>query len=151
MVKDPDDLWRAILIYVEVLFSQAGDKPAFSIQDGRVQHDQVRHHVRRLHGRGRHGGIGCQFSRHGRNRLVVRIVGDVEHLAARTARHGAPEQVHLDETDTSLAIEWKGQYRIEGPAFVCARRDTGRVTAILGHPTQSSLKLVDQNISNMFG
>ena len=40
------------------------------------------------------------------------------------------------ETDTSFAIEWKGPYRIEGSAFVYADRDTGRVTTILGYPTQ---------------
>ena len=45
-------------------------------------------------------------------------------------------EIHLEETDTSFAIEWKGHYRIEGPAFVYVDRDTGRVTAILGYPTQ---------------
>jgi len=48
----------------------------------------------------------------------------------------APEPIHLEETDASFAIEWKGHYRIEGPAFVYADRDTGRVTTILGYPTQ---------------
>jgi len=42
----------------------------------------------------------------------------------------------LQETDISFAIEWKGQSRIEGPAFVYADRDIGRVTTNLGHPTQ---------------
>jgi len=59
-----------------------------------------------------------------------------DHLAVRLARDGDPEPIHLEETDTSFAIEWKGHYRIEGPAFVYADRDTGRVTAILGYPTQ---------------
>ncbi len=57
-------------------------------------------------------------------------------LAARLARDGDPEPIHLEETDTSFAIEWKGQYRIEGAAFVYADRDTGRITKILGYPTQ---------------
>jgi len=35
-----------------------------------------------------------------------------------------------------LRIQWKGHYRIEGPAFVYADRETGRVTTILGYPTQ---------------
>jgi hypothetical protein len=59
-----------------------------------------------------------------------------DHLAARLARDGDPEPIHLEETDTSFAIEWKGHYRIEGAAFVYADRDTGRVTTILGYPTQ---------------
>ena len=59
-----------------------------------------------------------------------------DQLAVRLARDGDPEPIHLEETDTSFAIEWKGHYRIEGPAFVYAERDTGRVTTILGYPTQ---------------
>ncbi len=59
-----------------------------------------------------------------------------DQLAIRLARDGDPQPIHLEETDTSFAIEWKGHYRIEGPAFVYADRDTGRVTAILGYPTQ---------------
>ena len=57
----------------------------------------------------------------------------------RLARDGDPEPIYLEETDTSFAIEWKGHYRIEGPAFVYADRDTGRVTTIdiLGYPTQA--------------
>ena len=59
-----------------------------------------------------------------------------DQLAVRLARDGDPEQIYLEETDTSFAIEWKGHCRIEGPAFVYAYRDTGRVAAILGYPTQ---------------
>ncbi len=59
-----------------------------------------------------------------------------DQLAARLARDGDPEPIHLEETDSSFAIEWKGRYRIEGPAFVYADRDTGRVTTIFGYSTQ---------------
>jgi len=41
-----------------------------------------------------------------------------DHLAARLARDGDPDPIHLEETDTTFAIEWKGHYRIEGSAFV---------------------------------
>ena len=51
-------------------------------------------------------------------------------------RDGNPEPIQLEETDTSFAIGWKGHYRIDGPAFVYTDRDTGRVTATLGYPTQ---------------
>ncbi len=59
-----------------------------------------------------------------------------DRMATRLARDGDPDPVHLEETDTSFAIEWKGQYRIEGAAFVYADRDTGRVTTILGYPAR---------------
>ena len=59
-----------------------------------------------------------------------------DHLAARLARDGDPDPIYLEETDTSFAIEWKGHYRIEGPAFIYADRNTGRVTTILGYPAQ---------------
>src|SRR6266516_7528169 len=41
-----------------------------------------------------------------------------DHLAARLARDGDPEPIHLEETDTSFAIGWKGHYHIAGPAFI---------------------------------
>ena len=60
-----------------------------------------------------------------------------DHLAARLARDGDPEPIHLKETDTNFAIEWKGQYRIEGSAFIYSDRATGRITTILGYPTKT--------------
>ena len=58
-----------------------------------------------------------------------------DQLAARLARDGDPEPIHIEETDTTFAIGWKGHYRIEGAAFVYVDRDTGRTTTILGYPT----------------
>jgi len=58
-----------------------------------------------------------------------------DRLAARLARDGDSEPIHLEETDTTLAIGWKGRYRIDGPAFVYADNNSGRVTTILGYPT----------------
>ena len=63
-----------------------------------------------------------------------------DQLAARLARDGDPEAIHLEETDTSFAIGWKGHYHIDGSAFIYADRDTGRVTTILGYPTQKILQ-----------
>jgi len=71
------------------------------------------------------------------------LLDATDHFAAQLARGGDPETIHLEETDTTFAIEWKGQYRIDGPAFVYADRDTGRVTTILGYPTQKMLKQAD--------
>src|SRR5690349_2531771 len=60
-----------------------------------------------------------------------------DQLAVRLARDGDPEPIHLEETDTSFAIGWRGRYHIEGPAFIYTDRDTGRVTTVLGYPTQT--------------
>jgi len=64
-----------------------------------------------------------------------------DHLAARVARDGDPEPIHIEETDTTFAIAWKGQYRIEGPTFVYVDGQSGRVTAIFGYPTHKLAQL----------
>ena len=56
-------------------------------------------------------------------------------LAARLARDGDPEPIHIEENDTTFAIGWKGRYRIEGPAFIYVDYDTGQLSTILGYPT----------------
>ena len=58
-----------------------------------------------------------------------------DHLALRLARQGDPEPFRIEETETSFAIDWQGHCRIEGAAFIYADRDTGRVTTVLGYPT----------------
>jgi hypothetical protein len=63
------------------------------------------------------------------------LLDPADQLAARLARDGDPEPIHIEETNTTFAIGWKGQYRIEGASFIYADRDTGRVTNIIGYPT----------------
>jgi hypothetical protein len=63
------------------------------------------------------------------------LLDPADRLAARLARDGESEAIHIEETDTTFAIGWKGHYRIDGPAFVYSDRDTGRLTTILGYPT----------------
>ncbi len=58
-----------------------------------------------------------------------------DRLATRLARDGEVEPVHIEETDTSFIIGWKGRYRITGQAFVYSDRESGRVVTILGYPT----------------
>jgi hypothetical protein len=58
-----------------------------------------------------------------------------DQLAARLARDGETEPIHIEETDTAFTIGWKGSYRLDGPAFVYSDRETGRVVTILGYPT----------------
>ena len=57
-----------------------------------------------------------------------------DHLAARLARDGDPEEVYFEETDTRFTIGWKGKYRINGDAFIYIDRDSGRIVTILGYP-----------------
>jgi hypothetical protein len=64
-----------------------------------------------------------------------------DHLAARLARDGDPEELYFEETDTRFAIGWKGGYQIDGDAFVFIDRDTARVTTIFGYPTHRLAQL----------
>ena len=57
-----------------------------------------------------------------------------DRLALRLGQDGQGEAIHLEETDTTFAIAWKGRYCIEGLAFIYSDRDTGRMTAIPGYP-----------------
>ena len=63
------------------------------------------------------------------------LLDPADRLAARLARDGESEPIFIEETDTTFAIGWKGRYRLQGPAFVYADNDSGRVTTILGYPT----------------
>jgi hypothetical protein len=63
------------------------------------------------------------------------LLDSADRLALRLARDEQSEAVHLEETDTTFVIAWKGSYRIDGPAFIYSDRDTGRTTTILGYPT----------------
>ena len=67
------------------------------------------------------------------------LLDALDHLAARLARDGDPEPIDIEDTDTTFAIGWKGQYRIEGRTFVDGH--SGRVTAIYGYPTQKLAQL----------
>ena len=63
------------------------------------------------------------------------LLDRTDFLAARLARDGEAEPIQIVETAATFAIEWKGNYRINGPAFVQSDRVTGRVITILGYPT----------------
>jgi hypothetical protein len=45
-----------------------------------------------------------------------------DHLALQLARDSDAEPFHIEETETSFTIDWKGHYRIEGAAFVYTER-----------------------------
>jgi hypothetical protein len=69
------------------------------------------------------------------------LLDPADHLAARIARDGDPENIHFEETDTSFAIGWKGNYQINGDVFVFIDRDSARVTTFLGYPTRRLAQL----------
>jgi hypothetical protein len=69
------------------------------------------------------------------------LLDPADHLAARLARGGDPEPIHIEETPTNFAIGWKGNYRIDGKAFVYIDQDSGRVVTILGYPADHIAKL----------
>ena len=64
------------------------------------------------------------------------LLDPADRRATRLARDGASEPIHIQETDTTFAIGWKGRYRIEGSTFVYSDHDSGRVTTILGYPLE---------------
>ena len=64
------------------------------------------------------------------------VLDPTDHLAARVARDGEPEPIDIEETSTTFAIAWPGNYQVDGPAFVYGDRRTGRVSTILGYATQ---------------
>jgi hypothetical protein len=63
------------------------------------------------------------------------LLDPADRLALRLARDGESEPIHLEKTNTTFAIAWKGRYRIQEPAFIYSDRETGRTTTILGYPT----------------
>jgi hypothetical protein len=69
------------------------------------------------------------------------LLDPADHLAARVARDSDPEELYFEETDSSFAIGWKGNYQIDGDAFIFIDRDTARVTTILGYPTRRLAQL----------
>jgi hypothetical protein len=69
------------------------------------------------------------------------LLDPADHLAARVARDGDPEELYFEETDTTFAIGWRGNYQIDGEAFVYIDNDTARITTILGYPARRLAQL----------
>ena len=63
------------------------------------------------------------------------LLDPTDRLAAPLARDGDPEPIHIEETDATFAIDWKGHYHIEGAAFIFVDRNTRQTRTILGYPT----------------
>jgi hypothetical protein len=69
------------------------------------------------------------------------LLDPADRLAARLAHDGDPEAIYFEETDANFAIGWKGNYRIQNDAFVYIDKDSGRMTTILGYPTNRLAQL----------
>jgi len=69
------------------------------------------------------------------------LLDPADHLAACLARGGDPEPIHFEETDTNFAIGWKGNYSLDGDAFVFMDNDSARIVTILGYPTDRIAQL----------
>jgi hypothetical protein len=70
------------------------------------------------------------------------LLDPADRLAARLAQDAESEPIHIEETDSTFAIGWKGRYRIEGQAFVYSDDDTGRVATMHGYPTEKLTQAV---------
>ena len=79
------------------------------------------------------------------------LLDSEDHLAVRLARDGDPDEVYFEETDTRFAIGWKGEYRIDGAAFVYLDKDSGHLVTILGYPVRRIAEWGNRKISNIFG
>ena len=79
------------------------------------------------------------------------LLDPADQLAARLARDGESEPIHIEETDTTFAIGWKGRYRIAGAAFVYFDQDTGRIPLSSATRPTSSPRRLKREISIMFG
>lgn len=85
---------------------------------------------------------------HGYYQQDFHLAGEIEYIRSRAAEHdgrfaryGDPEELYFEETDTSFAIGRKGNYRIDGDAFLFIDCDTARLTKILGYPTRRLARL----------
>lgn len=75
------------------------------------------------------------------------MLDPLDQLATPIASDRDALPVHIEDTKTNFAVGWKGNYRIDGAAFVFREKDSGNVRTILGYPTD---RIINQ-ISNMFG
>ena len=97
--------------------------------------DEVRYIQRRAAGRdGRMVTLGplVLFSTETGDAWLLDVT---DHLALPLARDGDPQPASIEDTGTSFAIAWTGQYHIDGPAFVYFDQQTGRVATFFGYPT----------------
>ncbi len=65
------------------------------------------------------------------------VLDPADQLAMPVAREGEPLAVHIvEDTAESFVVDWTGQYRIDGDAFIYLDKDAQTVRTILGYPTR---------------
>ena len=67
-----------------------------------------------------------------------------DRLALCLARDGEPQPVNIMDTEGTFAIEWDRTYSMVGDRFTTVEKQTGRVSTVLGYPTQAILAHIEQ-------
>ncbi len=67
-----------------------------------------------------------------------------DRLALCLARSGEAVPVRIMETDSSAAVEWEYTYALDEDRFIVANKNTGRVTTVVGYPTQAILAAIQR-------
>lgn len=75
------------------------------------------------------------------------VLDPADQLATPIARQGTALSVHIEDTDRNFAVEWTGNYHIDGDLFLYREKDSSNTRTIFGYPTAR----IAQQISMMFG
>jgi len=95
----------------------------------------------------------CRIVRIGPLLLFSTETGDAwmldpaDHLATPIARQGTALSVHIEDADRNFAVEWTGNYQIDGDLFLYREKVSGNTRTIFGYPTAR----IAQQISTTFG
>jgi hypothetical protein len=120
--------------------TQGPIKPRPSRRKGKITRFRLAHEIRYIQRRatardGRVVAIG-QLILFSTGTGDAWVLDPADHFAAPIARDGEPTPIGLLETRDRFVISWPGNYRIEGSTFIYTDRTTGRVTTVVGYPTQ---------------
>jgi hypothetical protein len=75
------------------------------------------------------------------------MLDPADYLATPIARQGAALSVHIEDAERNFAVEWTGNYRIDGDLFLYRERGSGNTRTIFGYP----IARIAQQISTTFG
>lgn len=74
------------------------------------------------------------------------MLDPADQFATPLARQGTALSVHIEDRDRNFAVEWTGNYQIEGDLFLYREKDSGNTRTIFGYPTAR----IAQQISTTF-
>lgn len=75
------------------------------------------------------------------------MLDPVDHLATPIARQRTALSVHIEDTHQNFAVQWTGNYQIDGDLFLYREKDSGNTRTIFGYPTAR----IARQISTTFG